>query len=100
MGALRLLTMPSAMREDVRTPAEFWTGWSVAMRDDRFAFVEEPPGLEATWIDLCRALPRGASGNTDTYLAAFARTGGYRFATFDGGFGRFPGLDVEILPTG
>lgn len=99
MGALRLLTAPSAMKEEVKTPGEFWDGWNEAMQDERFAPGEEPSCLEREWEGLCRKLPRGASGNTDTCLAAFALAGGLTFVTFDGGFARFSGLSVEFLGT-
>jgi predicted nucleic acid-binding protein len=33
----------------------------------------------------------------DAYLAAFARTAGYRLVTTDVAFRQFPGLDVQVL---
>lgn len=46
MGALRILTHPSVMQEDVTMAEEFWQGWTELTGDDRFAQVDEPPELE------------------------------------------------------
>lgn len=97
MGALRLLTMPSVMREDVKSSREFWAGWEEVMRDERFEFVEEPLSFEVVWKSICVQLPRGSTGNTDTYLAAFTQSGGHTLVTFDSGFRRFQRLSVELL---
>jgi predicted nucleic acid-binding protein len=43
-----------------------------------------------------RDFAAGRNAGTDTYLAAFARAGGYRLLTFDRGFHQFEGLAVEI----
>lgn len=37
MGALRILTHPSAMKEEVKSASEFWSGWQRLLEDDRFA---------------------------------------------------------------
>lgn len=95
MGALRILTKPSIMRENVLTPRSFWRGWELAMSDDRLRFEAEPPGLDAVWRTLTESLPEGSSAETDAYLAAFAISGGWTLCTLDRGFRRFPGLTAE-----
>lgn len=97
MGLLRLLTRKVVMGERVLSAPKAWGYWNDLLSDSRFAFIEEPPGLEREWLTLSAALPSGASVNTDTYLAAFAQAGGLTLVTFDKGFARFPGLSVEIL---
>ena len=97
LSLLRLLNNPAAMREDVLTVDEAWQIFDDLMRDDRFAFVFEPPRLEA----VLRRLMRGAAFSPklwqDAYLAAFAVAGGLSFVTFDADFKLFDQLDL-ILP--
>ncbi|MFZ4693941.1 MAG: TA system VapC family ribonuclease toxin [Verrucomicrobiia bacterium] len=97
MSALRILTQPVVMKEETLSPAEFWRGWDLMMEDDRFLRIEEPKGLEAAWRGVTVAIRKGQCSETDAYLAAFARAGGWGLVTFDRGFRRFPGLRVEIL---
>lgn len=97
MGALRLSTRAAVMGEDVRSATEFWQGWDRLMEDERFAEVPEPPEMDSAWRTLCGELPPGRCAETDVYLAAFALAGGYGFATFDRGFPRPSGLEVQIL---
>lgn len=97
MGALRILTHPSVMKEDVKTAAEFWRGWTKLVDDDRFSQVDEPPGFEDAWRTVTAPLPRGHVAGTDAYLAAFAIAGKHRIVSFDRGMKRFAGVDAEIL---
>jgi toxin-antitoxin system PIN domain toxin len=97
MGALRILTRPSIMEDEVLAPAQFWRGWSTLLQDDRFVPVNEPEGCEAGWRKLTQALPAGQCAETDAYLAAFALAGSYRLATFDKGFQRYFGLSLTLL---
>ncbi len=97
MGALRILTQPSVMKEEALSPAEFWRGWDLMMGDDRFLRAEEPNGFEAMWRGVTTAIRKGQCAETDAYFAAFARAGGWSVVTFDRGFRRFPGLRMEIL---
>lgn len=97
MGALRIMTSRAVLREDAATPAEFWRGWDRMMRDDRFAIVAEASDLESGWRDITSRLPAGAAADTDVYLAAFARAGAHTLVTFERGFRRFQGLELELL---
>jgi len=97
MGALRILTHASVMKEDVKTAAEFWRGWTALTEDDRFAQVDEPPGLEPAWRAVTARMRRGEVAGTDAYLAAFAVAGRYRLVSFDRGMKRFVGVEAEIL---
>ncbi len=96
MGALRILTHPSAMKNEVKSASEFWGGWQRLMDDDRFALVGEPAGLENGWRALTAALPRGKSVETDCYLAAFAIAGNHSLVSFDRGLRRFASLNLVI----
>jgi hypothetical protein len=97
MGALRILTNPAWLQEDVLPARSVWDAWDLLLTDDRFARVSEPPRLEAEWRLLTEEFPVGRCAETDAYLAAFARAGGLRVLTFDRGFRRFEGLDAMIL---
>ena len=70
------------------------------MEDDRFVQVNEPEGVEVRWRTLTNALPAGQCAETDVYLAAFAIGGGYQMATFDKGFQRYAGLNLDLLIVG
>lgn len=94
MGALRILTHPSAMKEEVKSASEFWDGWQRLIEDDRFALVGEPAGLESAWRTLTAALPRGKPAETDCYLAAFSIAGKHSLVSFDQGLRRFAGLEL------
>ena len=97
MGALRILTHPSVMKDDVKTAAEFWRGWTKLIGDDRFSQVDEPPELEHAWRTVTAPFHRGRVAETDAYLAAFAIAGKHRIVSFDRGMNRFAGVDAEIL---
>ena len=62
-----------------------------------FRMVNEPLRLEDEWRLMTRDYPIGQRAETDTYLAAFARAGGYRLVTFDGGFRKFKDLTLELI---
>lgn len=94
MGVLRILTNPSAMKDDVKSAAEFWVGWDRLIDDERFALVGEPAGLQDAWRTVTAALPKGKSAETDCYLAAFAIAGGHSLVSFDRGLRRFAGVDL------
>ncbi len=97
MGALRVLTNRSAMQVEVLTPDDFWRLWDTLLTDTRVTFVAEPPNLDETWRALTLALPQGRKADTDTYLAAFAMASGASLVTFDKGFSRYEGLDLQLI---
>lgn len=89
LGLLRLLTHPSVMQEDVRSPAEAWRAYDSFLQDERVLFHAEanPDQLES----ILRKLTSGrhfAKHWTDAYLTAFARVTGFTLVTFDRGLSR------------
>jgi uncharacterized protein len=98
---LRLLTNRSLMnRYDLapRTNEQAWAAHDTILEDDRIVYQpDEPEGIEGFW----RAYSSRSLASTklwmDAYLAAFARAGGYRFVTTDGGFRQYNGLDLLLL---
>ncbi len=97
MGALRVLTNQAWMKDEVKTPAEFWRAWDGLLNDGRFATVNESPGFEKAWRSLTSRYTRGKMAETDAYLAAFATSGGYGMLTFDREFARFKGIVLAKL---
>ena len=97
MGVLRVLTNPAWLGDEVLTAEAVWRAWDSLLADERFVQVEEPARLEPEWRLLTAPFPAGRCAETDTYLAAFARAGGYRVLTFDRGFGRLDGVDALVL---
>ena len=98
MGVMRILTNPSAMKDEVKSAAEFWAGWDRLISDERFALVGEPAGLQVAWRTVTAKIPKGKPAETDCYLAAFAVTGGHSLVSFDRGMRRFAGVDL-IIPS-
>jgi uncharacterized protein len=76
-----------------------WQLYADWLRDDRFAFVAEPKGIEANWRRFSDRTTPSPKIWMDTYLAAFAVTGNYRFVTTDSAFRQFSGLNVVVLQT-
>ncbi len=97
MGALRILTNPAWLKEEVLGPAEFWRGWDTLMGDDRFAMIGEPSDFEKVWRKVTAAIPKGRIAETDAYFAALAAAAGHAIVTFDRGFSGFKGIEVELL---
>jgi toxin-antitoxin system PIN domain toxin len=96
MGVLRILTNPTWLKGEVLSAAAVWDAWDLLLTDDRFTSIQEPAGIESEWRLVTRDFAAGRHAGTDTYLAAFARAGGYSLLTFDRGFRQFEGLEVEI----
>jgi len=69
------------------------------MEDDATGFETEPAGLELVWRDLSETRTPSPKVWMDSYLAAFAITGGMRLAALDKDFRKFEakGLDLLIL---
>jgi hypothetical protein len=97
MGVLRVLTNPAWLKDEALPAGAVWQAWDHLLTDERFVQVEEPARLEREWRSATASFPRGRCAETDTYLAAFARAGGYRLLTFDRGFRHLEGTDSVVL---
>ena len=64
-------------------------------------FIRFAPASAESWLLLGQLLPgiTGFRAVHDAHLAALARTEAARLVTFDCGFSRYAGLDLEILPS-
>jgi len=97
LGLLRLLTNSRVMGTHVCSATRAWELVDALSSQEPVGYLDEPAGLESTLRELTAAQPRSPELWTDAYLAAFARTAGIRMTTFDRGFRRFAGLDLELL---
>ena len=97
MGFLRLLTNRSVMKGDELTPDAAWRRLERIRADLKPLFAAEPAGLEKVWQDMSSKAGSGSNFWTDAYLAAFAKTAGYTFVTFDRGVSRYGRTGIHIL---
>lgn len=100
ISTLRLLTTHGVMKQYDLLPmtnTSAWNHYESLRADARIRLADEPKEIEIQWKRL--ALRDVAASNTwmDTYLAAFAIAGGYRFVTLDQDFEQFDRLKVIIL---
>lgn len=99
-GLLRLLTTKVIMQAYGKAPlvnADAWKLQQTWMTDDRIAYLEEPPELDAQWKPLGAIRTVSPKLWMDAYLAAFAITRGNTMVTTDTAFKQFKGLDLVLL---
>jgi len=87
MGLLRLLTNSAVMHRNVLTQAQAWNVHAQLARDERFQFLDEPPGLQERWRELTLRSSPSQHLWTDCYLQAFAACRELQVVTFDRTFG-------------
>lgn len=83
LGLLRLLTAEAVMGDEVMTQPEAWGAYDRWRQDDRVELMNEPAGLEARFRTLTRRRNPATKDWADSYLAAFAASGGLTLVTFD-----------------
>jgi toxin-antitoxin system PIN domain toxin len=94
---LRLLTTRAVLGNDVCTLSQAWKIYDEILADERFAFANEPPGVELVWREYTRPDSVSPKLWQDAYLAAFAAQAGMELVTFDQGFRQFQDLTVMLL---
>lgn len=97
MSFLRLLTQPKVMGRFAASPADAVKQYLSLLALPEVEFAPEPLACEEAYLEYARApgfVPRLL---TDAYLAAFARSAGFRLVTFDSDFARFDGVEVLQL---
>ena len=97
LALLRHLTNTKIMGAFVQTQQSAWKNLDKLMADPRIAFLHEPAGLEPAFRALTQATTPSHATWTDAYLAAFAVGHMAQIVTFDQGFSRFSGLDLQAL---
>lgn len=78
-----------------------WAAYRSWLEDERVDFMREPEAASFEDVFQAASLKRQPATKlwADAYLAAFAKTAGLRVATFDQGFPRLAGLEIELLHT-
>jgi uncharacterized protein len=83
LGLLRLLTNPSAMRDDVLTQAEAWRVFDAFTQVSRAKLIEEPDEIDPLFRHLTNRDEVSTKQWADAYLAAFAEAANVTMVTFD-----------------
>jgi toxin-antitoxin system PIN domain toxin len=88
----RLLSESRVFGEAALDGRAAWRVLEQWMNMPHVSLVREPPGVDELIGHWVTSVDMRGGDWTDAYLAAFAAADGHRLVTFDGGFGRFPGL--------
>lgn len=97
LGFLRLSSNASAMGGQPLTVPQAWQAYLAFRRLPEVLMADEPEDCDAwleRWAQGSRPTPRQW---TDAYLAAFARSSGFRIVSFDKDFTVFDDLDLFHL---
>jgi toxin-antitoxin system PIN domain toxin len=97
MALLRHLTNQVIMGKFALSQKDAWKCYDSFCRDDRVAFLDEPPAVEDTWRQLTSSRYQRHGVWTDAYLAAFAICAELPLSTVDRGFQQFNGLTLDLL---
>lgn len=91
-----MLTTAPAMYDSPLHPREAWDVYITLRRHPGIEWSEmESERIETIWAPLLMGWT-SASHWVDSYLAAFAISGGYTMVTFDKGFSKYRGLRYVI----
>jgi toxin-antitoxin system PIN domain toxin len=91
LGFLRLATHRGVLSQPL-TPREAWAIVQRYLAEPDICLLQEPPGVDETFIQWTLDPDFAPSRWTDAYLAAFAQASGGRMVSFDADFDRFAGL--------
>ena len=83
LGLLRLLTNPSAMKEDVLTQAQAWEIFDTFTQVSAARLIEEPDGIDPIFRRFTKRDETSTKQWADGYLAAFAKAAKITMVTFD-----------------
>lgn len=98
LGFLRLSTHRSVLSRSL-TPGEAWGIYLRYLDEADVGFAHEAPTLEEEFKALACRADFSQRLWTDAYLAAFARSAGFRIVSFDSDFGHFGDLDfLHLIP--
>lgn len=97
---LRLVTVKEFQKEDTMNNALALASYRAFRADPRTGWLDEPAGLEATWLKLAERNTASPKVWMDAYLAAFAIRAGVRFVTLDGDFEKYENDGLNLLLLG
>lgn len=97
MAFLRHLTTKAIMGPNVLSQAEAWQKYERLLDRDDITVLGEPSGLEIRWREYSQSNQPANKLRTDAYLAAYALAHGLQLVTFDRGFAKYSGTEIQIL---
>jgi uncharacterized protein len=97
LAFLRHLTNPAIMGKQVLSPSVAWKKLQEFLALPEIRTLDEPAGLDEALGEFSNMGRTSPNLWTDAYLAAFAKSAGFRLISFDKGFSRFKGLSSLIL---
>lgn len=97
LALLRHLTHSSILKEETLTNSTALNVVQQLLNSYSVRLLQEPVGTHDQLLQFGNSKTRSPQVWTDAYLAAFAIAGNLRFATFDKGFKKFEGLELELL---
>ena len=97
MALLRHLTNSKIMGRFVLSQHDAWKTYDQLAQDPRTFFLDDPPGLDATFRTLTNFSSPSHELWTDAFLASVSINTHIRLVTFDQGYRRFVGLDLHLL---
>jgi toxin-antitoxin system PIN domain toxin len=83
LGLLRLLTNASVMGSEVRTQRQAWLVYDQFLIEGYARMMHEPALIDASFRKIASLGSASPQDWADSYLAAFAETGGLTLVTFD-----------------
>ncbi len=96
-GYLRLSTNPKVFGDDALSLPKAWDAYDFLLSDSRIFIEIEPAGIEAEWRKLTNDESFSPKIWNNAFLAAFAKTASLQLVTFDKGFRRYAGLNLDLL---
>ena len=97
LALLRHLTHKSILKEDALSNSAALSLVERLLNSPSIRLVSEPVGVQERFLQFGKGRRKSPQIWTDTYLAAFAIAGNLRFVTYDKGFNKFQGLELELL---
>lgn len=97
LALLRHLTHASILKEDALSNSAALSVVQQLQDSSSVRLLPEPVGVQERWMRFGKTMTKSPQLWTDAYLAAFAVAGNLRFATYDKGFSKFEGLDLDLL---
>lgn len=97
LALLRHLTHKSILKEAALSNSTALTVVQQLLDSPSVRLLQEPVGVQERLLQFGKSRAKSPQLWTDTYLAAFALAGNLRFATYDKGFKKFEGLELELL---
>jgi len=97
LALLRHLTRKTILGDEALTNAKAFALVEQLLKSPSIRLLQEPTGTQDQLALHGISNTKSSQLWTDAYLASFAISGNLTLATFDKGFKKFKGLDLELL---